>query len=345
MPLRTHHRKRYDRKIKIEHNGLYPYFKKYLDYRRTLGATATAIKGRDNALRRFIQFCDHREIHDPKDVTRQVIERYQRHLYYYRKSNGEPLSANSQQVLLSPLKSFFKWLTKNNYILYNPTSEMEMPRRVKRLPKVVLTVEEVEQIMRQPDVRTPEGIRDRAILEVLYATGIRRNECCDLKIYDIGHARQTMYVTAGKTGHDRYVPVGERALAWVGKYRRDIRPLLSLEPDSGDLFLADWGEQFEAGYLGALVKKYIDMAEINKVGSCQLFRHACATHMLEAGCDLYYIKEMLGHVNYNTTTIYARVSLNKMAEIHKATHPGSTFRKGLKEVEELLELLHVEDED
>ncbi|NKC15787.1 MAG: hypothetical protein GKR94_27385 [Gammaproteobacteria bacterium] len=148
MPLQSRTRKRYDRKLVIEHNGLYLYFQAYLDYRRTLGATETALKGRDSALRRFIQFCDHREIHDPKAITRQVIERYQRHLYHYRKANGEPLSANSQQVLLSPLRSFFKWLTKHNHIPYNPASEMEMPRRTRRLPKVVLTVEEVEQIMR-----------------------------------------------------------------------------------------------------------------------------------------------------------------------------------------------------
>ncbi len=85
------------------------------------------------------------------------------------------------------------------------------------------------------------------------------------------------------------MPVGERALAWLTKYRHDIRPLLAMEPDSGYLFLADWGKPFEAGYLGSLVKKYIDMADIDKVGPCHLFRHACATHMLEAGCDLVFI--------------------------------------------------------
>ncbi|NKC15800.1 MAG: tyrosine-type recombinase/integrase [Gammaproteobacteria bacterium] len=101
--------------------------------------------------------------------------------------------------------------------------------------------------------------------------------------------------------------------------------LLAIEPDPAHLFLADWGESFEPGFLGSLVKRYIDAADIGKPGSCHLFRHACATHMLEAGCDLYYIKEMLGHVNYNTTTIYTRVSLNKLAEIHRATRPSEAI--------------------
>ncbi len=323
MPIRKKkHSNSLNKKRKVEHNGIYPYLKKFNEIHKVQGTSKHTLKRRDSALRRFIEWCDEREVQDPKDVTRAMLERYQRHLYYYRKSDGEPLSVSSQNVFLSPLKTFFKWLTKENYILYNPASELVLPKKPKRLPKSILSVDEMLDILDQPDINTPQGIRDRAILETFYSTGMRRSELTDLKIYDIDAKRKTVLVQSGKGNKDRYIPVGKRALFWIEKYRLQIRSLLAVEPDDGTLYLTDYGESYSGELMTALVKRYIAKAGIDRRGAAHLFRHAMATHMLENGADIRFIQAMLGHASLETTQIYTQVSIEKMVEIHGACHPA-----------------------
>jgi integrase/recombinase XerD len=224
--------------------------------------------------------------------------------------------------MLTPIKSFFKWLTQENYLLYNPASELVLPKKPKALPRVVLSVEQVLHILEQPDINTASGLRDRAILEVLYATGIRRAELTQLYHYDIDQARQTVLVREGKYNKDRYLPLGARAFQWVNRYRFEVRDSLLLDHKEPHLFLTDYGEPFNGSYLGALVKRYIAQAEIKVTGSCHLLRHAMATHMLENGADIRYIQSMLGHSDLSTTEIYTRVSIEKLQQIHAATHPA-----------------------
>ena len=176
-----------------------------------------------------------------------------------------------------------------------------------------------------PDVNTVEGGRDRALLETLYSTGIRRSELCHLRISDID-ARGVVWVRAGKGQRDRVVPIGPRALAWVEKYRWELRPQLVGADDDGTLFLTGYGEGYRQTHLGNVVKRYLKQAGIEAVGSCHLFRHAMATHMLENGADIRFIQAMLGHRDLNTTEIYTRVSIEKLREIHAATHPGRAAR-------------------
>jgi len=307
----------------IEHNGFYPYFSRYLESNAVQGISVDTIKRRDSALRRFIAWCDERGLDDPREITKPILERYQRHLYYYRKSDGEPLSVGSQQVLLTPLKSFFKWLTQENYLLYNPASELVLPKKPKGLPRNILTTEEVMKILDQPDITQQEGVRDRALLEVLYSTGIRRSELTNLCECDIDHRRQTVFVKEGKHKKDRYLPLGARALQWIQTYQRDVREQLLIDHREPHLFLTDYGEPFKGSYLGHLVKGYIEQAGINTPGSCHLFRHAMATHMLENGADIRFIQTMLGHSDLSTTEIYTRVSIEKLRAIHAATHPAT----------------------
>ena len=227
-----------------------------------------------------------------------------------------------QVALLLPIKSFFKWLAQNNRILYNPASEIELPKVPMRLPQSILSVAEVERIINTPDTTTVYGVRDRAILETLYSTGIRRMECVILQLYDIDGPRQTVMVRQGKGGKDRLLPIGKRALYWVDRYRYEVRDELVIDSDDTHLFLTDYGESFIKGRLGALVKRYLHHAEINKPGGCHLFRHAMATHMLDNGADLRFIQMMLGHSQLSTTEIYTHVSIEKLREIHTATHPA-----------------------
>jgi integrase/recombinase XerD len=279
------------------------------------------------AIARFIAWCTERGLDRPQDITRPILERYQRHVYHHRKPNGQPLSVTAQLGLLLPLQAWFKWMTKQNHLLYNPAADLDLPRKPKTLPKGLLSVPEVESVLNAADASTSEGIRARAILETLYSTGIRRMEVVNLKLYDVDTERGALMVRLGKGAKDRLVPLGARACAWVAKYRDEVRLALAAGAAQQTLFLDDDGEPFDPGRLGDLVKRHLEAAGIAQPGACHLFRHACATHMLENGADIRFIQAMLGHEKLTTTQIYAQVSLTKLKEIHEATHPARLHRK------------------
>ena len=145
-------KKRAENHTSIENCGITPYLTRFQESEKIKGISKDTLRRRYNALKKFILWCDERELNQPQDITRPILERYKSYLYYYRKSDGEPLTFNSQNVMLSPIKTFFKWLTRENYLLYNPASEMELPKKAKKLPRYILTVDEVNAILNQPDV-------------------------------------------------------------------------------------------------------------------------------------------------------------------------------------------------
>jgi len=280
------------------------------------------VKGRAGHIQFFLEWLKERGITDPVDVTRPVLERYQRHLFYSRKKNGEPLSFSSQHARLVPLRVWFKWMTRQNHILHNPASEIDLPRLGRSLPKVILSAEEVEQIMNLCEITEPIGLRDRALLEVLYSTGMRRLEIVRLKLYDLQLDRGLILVNQGKGSKDRYVPIGARAAAWLEKYIREGRPQLVSEPDDFTVFLTAQGEPFSRDHLTFVVRGRIEDAKLGKGGACHLFRHTMATLMHENGADIRHIQAILGHEDIRTTQIYTQVAIRALQQIHAATHPA-----------------------
>lgn len=310
----------------IAHNGLTAYLQQFLDWSAALNYSGQTNTTRRACLRRFILWCDERGLNKPQDITKPILERYRRHLYHYRKPNGEPLSFSTQHSHLAPIRAFFKWLTKENHILYNPASELELPRLPKRLPKHVLSIDEIDSLLNHTQVFGELGIRDRAIMETFYSTGIRRMELVNLKLHDVDLKQGAVVINEGKGQKDRIVPIGERACAWLRKYLDDVRPGLIVGEDNGVLFLTEYGEPLIKNRVSDLIKKYMDAVGIDKPGSCHLFRHSMATHMLENGADIRYIQMMLGHANLSTTEIYTQVSIKKLKAIHAATHPAKLKR-------------------
>ena len=308
-------------------DGLPAYLTRYLLWLGQQNYSERTVGNRDHYLRSFIAWCDTRGLSRPNQITKPILERYQRHLYLYRKKTGEPLSFRSQHAHLVPVRAWFKWLARRNYILYNPASELELPRLERRLPKHVLTQSEAETVLSQPDVIEPLGCRDRAILETLYSTGMRRMELIGLSLYDLDIERGTVMIRQGKGKKDRMVPIGDRALAWIDKYVTDVRSELVAGHDEGVLFLTNLNEPFTPNRLTQLVRGYVNHANIGKSGACHLFRHTMATLMLEHGADIRFIQEMLGHVKLDTTQIYTQVSIRKLKAIHTATHPGAALAR------------------
>jgi len=314
-----------DRTDPLAHLPLTAYMNAHFDWMRVSGYSEDTVRARKVALRRFIVWCEERSLRDPKDITKPILERYQRHLFYYRKANGRPMTLGTQFGCLAPLKTFFKWLARENHILYNPASEIALPKLPKHLPRVILSIQEVEAILREAEPTNPSGLRDRAMLETLYSTALRRMELPGLALYDVDLTRRLVMVREGKGKRDRVVPIGERAAAWVDKYLQEARPQL-LVGDTEALFLTDYGEPMTPEYVAERVRRYMHFAGIKKPGACHLFRHACATHMLENGADTRFIQVLLGHVDIGTTQIYTRVSIDKLREIHDATHPAKLHR-------------------
>ena len=301
------------------------------EWEAVTGYSAWTINAQRHAIARFIAWADERGLQRPQEITRPILERYQRHVYHYRKHNGAPLSVTAQLGLLLPLQAWFKWMTKQNHILYNPAADLDLPVKPKSLPKGLLSIAQIETVINQADVGTPEGVRDRAMMETLYSTGIRRFELAGVKVFDIDIERGALMVRMGKGAKDRLIPIGDRACAWIDKYLREVRPELASAADDHTLFLDEDGRPFQPGRLGDRIKRYLTAGGVTQAGSCHLFRHACATHMLENGADIRFIQAILGHASLHTTEIYTQVSLTKLKEIHAATHPARLDRRGVEQ--------------
>ena len=286
--------------------------------------TAETLSIRRFDLNIFFTWCEERSMPDADDITRPVIDRYQRYIFNYRqKQNGKALSISSQRGRLTSVRLYFKWLAQKYYVLHNPASEMVLPREGHKLPGDILTKDEVELILIQPDIETPSGLRDRAMMEILYSTGMRRSEVTAITFPDVDFSRRVIMIREGKGRKDRVVPVGQRALDWLQKYLDEGRPKLCRTLDAVHIFFAKNGVYFSKENLTDKVRKYIIKSGVKKKGSCHLFRHTAATLMLENGADIRFIQQMLGHASLETTQVYTRVSITKLRQVHEMTHPSS----------------------
>jgi integrase/recombinase XerD len=280
------------------------------------------VKAKRTMLAMLAGWLAERSVTRPAEVTLPMLEGYQRSLFHARKEDGSPLAFSTQAQRLGAVRTFFEWLVRNNRILHDPAAGLELPRPGQRLPRAVLSVAEVERIMAVPDLETPLGLRDRAMLELLYATGVRRAELANLAVFDLDVERRALMVREGKGRKDRMIPTGERAVIWCERYLAEARPELVGHSDNGYLFLTVTGQKIYTENLSRHITSYIRRSGVGKPGSCHLFRHTMATLMLEGGADIRYVQQMLGHTDISSTQIYTRVSLRALEAVHSATHPG-----------------------
>mgnify|MGYP001824392300 FL=1 len=297
---------------------------RYIEYLQIRNYSERTIDNRRGYINRFILWCEERALSRPEQITKQILEVHQRYLYRYLDARtGRKLSFRTQNARLVQLRGFFSWLCKRDLLPANPAADLDLPRPEQRLPKHILNAREVELVLAQPDMLSESGLRDRAMLEVFYSTGMRRSELAGLKLHDLDCERRTVTIRQGKGKKDRMVPIGERALSWVSKYMEEVRPGLSCAQSDEALFLSSLGESFSPMRLTQLVRGYVKAADIAKSGACHLLRHAAATHMLENGADIRFIQELLGHAKLETTQIYTHVSIRQLQEVHERTHPAA----------------------
>ena len=229
------------------------------------------------------------------------------------------LSPRSMARKSSAIRGFYGFLLREGHVSDDPSKVIERPRIGRPLPKV-LSPKEVEAIIECPDPTTPLGLRDRAILEILYATGIRESELISLTIGSLNIEGEFLGVS-GKGDRERVVPVGRFAVEAVKKYLFEARSRILKNVAERTLFLNPYGKPISRMGLWKIVRKYALMAGINRGVSPHVFRHSCATHMLEGGASIIAVQEMLGHVDVSTTQIYTHLSGKDLKRIHGQAHP------------------------
>ena len=210
----------------------------------------------------------------------------------------------------------------------NTLENIELPSKGEQIPKALYSFEEIETILEQPLLFGVKGLRDRAILETFFATGIRRGELVKMNIDDVDFNSKLVRVH-GKGKKERLVPISQRGCEWLAFYIGKIRPMFAFIGSGKALFLANNGKRYVPGKLSDMASQYVKLAGFDCSGACHLFRHNTATTMLDNGADLRHIQEMLGHASILTTQLYTHVSRKKLSEVYENTHPSAESRSGL----------------
>jgi integrase/recombinase XerD len=294
----------------------------YLTFRAMKGSTQQSLADMKRYLREFGNWAKLRGINDLSGVDADLLREYQGSIFEYRKRDGQPLAPASKLAKLVPLRSWLRWLTAQG-AMANLAEVIELPAADQALPRRLLSVAEIERVMAVPAIATPFGLRARAILELLYATGIRRMELAQLELGDVDIGRGILRVRNGKGRKDRRIPIGPRAQLWLVKYLERGRPLLPGAARSLVLFPTRTGSRLNLTWLSTTVSTCVRRSGVEQPGSCHLFRHSMATLMLDGGADIRYIQAMLGHAQLSTTQIYTHVSMARLEQVYMATHPGA----------------------
>jgi len=327
--------------------------RKWLSELETTHLSPFTLRNRSVRMNKFLAWCAELGIENASEVNLRLLQSYQCHLFNYRiPKTGKPLGIEYQSTCLRVIKQFFDWLFEQQYITDDPAAKLKLPKPGRRLPTNHFTSPEVEAVIAGADTQTPNGIRDRAIMEVFYSTGIRRLELIKLSLYDLNPESRLLTIRQGKNRQDRVVPIGQRALVWLSKYLLDVRPDLahsdlttgsqsySSQPrgsiansNRDTIFLTDNGEPFHPVTMSQLIRRYIGLAGLHHRGSCHIFRHTTATLMMENGADLRSLQTLLGHAKLNTTQLYTHVTIKRLREVHDATHPADNQTPASKQIE------------
>lgn len=287
-------------------------FLDYLNYEKGLSAnTRTAYRRDLEKLQHFLQ--ENYSVSEPEDITREHI------LAFLSWQLDQGAEHSSMARSLSSIRAFYRFLFLEGYTKKNPTLNIDTPKIKRKLP-VVLSIEEVDKLMEAPKVTTPLGIRDRAMLELLYGTGIRVSELLDLQLDDINTTAGFLRCI-GKGRKERILPVNQTSIFWIQNYLAKSRNFLAKHSLERKLFLNARGSRMSRQGFFKILANYAGKAQLNKEVTPHTIRHSFATHLLENGADLRTVQELLGHADISTTQIYTHLTKTHLREVFQMYHP------------------------
>ncbi len=298
--------------ISVELNQFLQEYLAYLKLEKNLSEQSVLAYASD--LNKFLKFIEDEKHHDLNTVTPKLISEY----FEIMRDLG--ISSSTTARYLSSAKGFFKYLSSQEYIEKNPAEILSTRITERKLP-TVLSFSEIEKILQSPNTDEKLGLRDKAILELFYSSGLRVSELINLKLSDLYFSDEVIRVL-GKGSKQRIVPIGESAVRWIEEYIKTVRLLLEKKMKSENIiFLNNRGTKLSRMGIWKIVDKYVKLAKIEKEFHPHTFRHSFATHLLEGGADLRAVQEMLGHADISTTQIYTHIDRDFVKQMHKDFHP------------------------
>ncbi|HEY3185851.1 MAG TPA: site-specific tyrosine recombinase XerD, partial [Solirubrobacteraceae bacterium] len=276
------------------------------------GASPHTLDAYRRDLQRFQRWLDAHE----RELARVTADDVLQYLTALRRAG---LARPSVARHLSAIRSLYRFLVRERELVGDPTEQLESPRLARRLPRT-LSREDAASLVEAPDVSRPDGVRDRALLELLYATGMRASESLSLRLEEL-NVTAGYVICTGKGGRQRLVPVGARALEWVRTYVTTVRPHATRARDGGTLFVNPAGRQLSRQSLWGIVRRAARRAGLRRAVSPHALRHSFASHLLEGGADLRSVQAMLGHADISTTQIYTHLPSSAVLRMYRELHP------------------------
>ena len=285
------------------------------------GLADNSIESYQRDIKHYTQFLEKEKINDWNEIDRYVIVLFLQRL----KESGK--SDNSIIRMTSSLRQFHQFMRQEKFTIKDVMQSVDTPKKAETLPKV-MSMKEVEKLLETPDTETEIGLRDRAILEVMYATGLRISELINLKMNEL-HLTMGFIQTIGKGNKERILPIGGMAIQYLNEYLEDSRPIFESRSaeESPYVFLNSRGKGLSRQGVWKNIKKTVQLAGIKQNVTPHMIRHSFATHLLENGADLRIVQELLGHSDISTTQIYTHITKARMKDIYKEYHPRATIEK------------------
>ena len=285
------------------------------------GLADNSIESYQRDIKHYTQFLEKEKINDWNEIDRYVIVLFLQRL----KESGK--SDNSIIRMTSSLRQFHQFMRQEKFTIKDVMQSVDTPKKAETLPKV-MSMKEVDKLLETPDTETEIGLRDRAILEVMYATGLRISELINLKMNEL-HLTMGFIQTIGKGNKERILPIGGMAIQCLNEYLEDSRPIFESRSaeESPYVFLNSRGKGLSRQGVWKNIKKTVQLAGIKQNVTPHMIRHSFATHLLENGADLRIVQELLGHSDISTTQIYTHITKARMKDIYKEYHPRATMEK------------------
>lgn len=295
--------------------------RQYLNALTAGGHSRYTVRGAKSALKELRLFLQAIEVTRIEQLDHDALMQYREELAWRLTPKATPLSPRTQINLLGNLRAFCRWCVAQDWLVADPSAKIPNPKKPHALPKSILEPREIEKILAQPDLTSARGYRDRVILEVLYATAMRREEAASLRLDDLDTESGYVVIRQGKGRKDRVVPIGASVCQLIDTYVAGVRADWIGSENDPHLFLNRFGQKMDPNAIWQVVHKYAQAAQLKKHVSTHTFRHSCATHMLRNGAPIRHIQELLGHASLETTQVYTRVTINDLKAIHRRYHP------------------------